>query len=186
MTNFLPTWLPTNTGPAGPTGTVGPTGPTGAPGATGATGGQASGGIVRFLEWRGTIAATLSPTLAQWLTTVDGLSESGRSTFTIREPGYTGFVRELLVYRYPPLGTPIPSPGPSGQMSPAGQFVYSVERNGVIQATCIVPTMIAQRSFSLGFSGAATDQISVRVSTPSGTLWSAQTNYAAVIRYSDT
>lgn len=173
--SFLPSWLRTvtgATGPAGPTGAIGP---------------QASGGIVRFLEWRSNLVGTMTPTQRLWLTTdVDSLADSARTTYNIIEPGFNGFARELQVYRYPVLGTPVPSPGPSGQSTNAGQFVYSVEQNGVVRATGIVPTMIAYRSFSLGISGAGTDQYSITVSTPSGTTWSEQAYTRALIRYSDT
>lgn len=127
----------------------------------------------RTFEWRGSVA-TMSPTLSRYLPVADTDPTGGgaRSYYTIREPGIACVARELQLFRYGQSGAPVPTHGPSGVTTGAGNFLYSLEVNGSVRATGAVPTAIAYRSISLVASLAATDQVAVRVNTFSGAQWS--------------
>lgn len=141
----------------------------------------------RTLEFRGSVT-TMSSTFARYVAAndLDLLSATTRNHYTIREPGFAGVARELSVFRFgASAGLLMPTNGPSGVCTGAGNFLYSLEVNGSVRATGSIATGIAQRSFSLVASLAATDQVGVRVQTFSGAQWTGIDSYHhAVVRVS--
>ncbi len=133
----------------------------------------------RTIEWRGSVG-TMSPTFVRYLTAndLDLRGGTARNHYTLREPGFAGVARELVLHRYgASAGLAMPSPGPSGACTGAGNFLYSLEVNGSVRATGSVGTGLAYRSVSLVASLASTDQVGVRVQTFSGATWGAVDSY---------
>lgn len=141
----------------------------------------------RTLDFRGSVT-TMSSTFSRYVAAndLDLLSATRRNHYTIREPGFHCVARELAVFRYgASAGLFMPTNGPSGVCTGAGNFLYSLEVNGTVRATGAIPTGLAQRSFSLVASLAATDQVGVRVQTFSGAQWTGIDSYHhAVVRVS--
>lgn len=125
------------------------------------------------LRWRANVH-TMAPTFVRHLEVMGEatvLPPTSRNRATLIEPGFPGTLTELQVYRYGHTGGPIPSAGLSGVATNAGQWVFTVEKNGNPVATYGINTGVAHQVYSLGLTHAYSDQIGIRVSTPTGKTW---------------